>query len=335
MKIRNGHAGEISQAKIAGKYGSGIIGPVQKFLLPVVIILLIGVLSACLWIRSDKVEVSLDDEYRVVHLFGTGFFFHKTETGIQRLDLVDIEKGNASKINTVNSCQKKYAAVIYTKGVKLYDHGKYVSGYQDTGGLEVLSSFFSDYDGNGNDDLFLLFRKEGKKYGEKLIILNFNRGMVRKTYEESFQKLNPWKVQVCDVDGDGQKEVSLGVYTMAKYHRVYAKRPFLYYFHKNKLYPKWLGSRLSQPFDDYIFCDVDGNKMDELISIETMRDGKKELDAYQWKGFGFESIGVSEEYAQMGGLKANGKAVTVVCGDKKTARRKAFEYHNGKLKTRR
>lgn len=238
------------------------------------------------------------------------------------------------QISTLTSNQKKYAVSISTRDVKIYDRGKYISGYENENRMETISSFVADYDGDGNDDLFLLLKKKEEEYGEKLIILNYNGKKIEKTYDVSFQKVNPWKVQVCDVDGDGTMEVSLGVYTEAKYHPVYAKRPFLYEFHNHQLYPKWLGSRLSRPFDDYVFCDVDGDKMDELISVETTREGKKELNAYKWTGFGFESIGVSQAYDIIGDIGTDCGSVTAVCGSQTTAEAKTFTYRNGKMETK-
>jgi hypothetical protein len=297
------------------------------------VILILTLLLACFLLRTERIYLSPNDEYRVIHLFGTNLFFHNTGARIPMFNLIDTEKDDISKINIFASCKKKYALLVYSKGVKIYDHGQHVSGYENDSMMATVSSCVADYDGNGNDDIFLLLKKEDEKYGERLIVLNYNDEKVEKTYDASFKKVNPWKVQVCDVDGDGEKEVSLAVYTVAKYHPVSAKRPFIYNFHDNKLYPKWLGSRLSRPFDDYVFCDVDGDKKDELISVETTKEGKKELDVYKWKGFGFESVGVSKAYDQMDDIKADGKLITVVCGNKFSKELEAFEYRNGKIET--
>lgn len=341
MEIRNDHAKETPCTKFSGRCidpeTTGDAHKQRKIRLIKTIIffsvIILAVLSARFFIKTERISLSTNDEYRIVHLFGTNFFFHNAESGIPIFHLIDIEKDGTSKINTLTSCQKRYAAVVYARGVKLYNHGKYVSGYENDNMMATVSSFIADYDGNGNDDIFLLLKKKNEEYGERLIVLNYNDKKIVKTYDASFEKLNPWKVQVCDVDGDGKMEISLGVYTVAKYHPVYAKRPFIYYFHDNKLYPKWLGSRLSRPFDDYLFCDVDGDKMDELISVETTQDGKKELDVYKWTGFGFESIGVSKAYDTIYDIKVNGKLITVVCGDKNAKEPKAFEYRNGKIET--
>jgi hypothetical protein len=114
--------------------------------------------------------------------------------------------------------------------------------------------------------------------------------------------LNPWKVQCADVDGDGGLDISIGAYKTTPFHPVYAKRPFIYDFN-GSLEPKWLGSRLSKPFEDYVFEDIDSDGMDEIISSEILSNGKMLLNAYKWKGFGFEAMGCSGEYESISGIK--------------------------------
>ncbi|HOJ12472.1 MAG TPA: hypothetical protein PK733_18060 [Clostridiales bacterium] len=74
----------------------------------------------------------------------------------------------------------------------------------------------------------------GSEYCESLsIILNDKQNEQAKYEVKVLQKyligeLNPWKLQTADVDGDGNIEISLGVYKTAKFHQAYDKRPFLY-----------------------------------------------------------------------------------------------------------
>jgi len=159
----------------------------------------------------------------------------------------------------------------------------------------ILSSCISDLDNDGNDKILLITGQKGASFGDSLVILDFDGGF-REIYQQSFQVLNPWKVQTADVDGDGRKEISLGVYKESQFHPVMAKRPFLYDWHDHDIVPKWQGSRLSRPFDDYIFADLDGNGRDELIAIERLESGEKVLQAYSWKGFGFEGVGESPPF---------------------------------------
>jgi len=100
------------------------------------------------------------------------------------------------------------------------------------------------------------------------------------------ERLNPWKVQAADVDGDGEVEIGIGVYKKARFHPVMAKRPFIYGWDGKQLYPKWLGSRLSRPFTDFVLADF-GKAGTKLVAIEETKDGENELAIYRWSGFGF------------------------------------------------
>ena len=97
----------------------------------------------------------------------------------------------------------------------------------------------------------------------------------------------PWKLTVADVDGDGRKEIVVGVFKATKF----IPRPhnclFIYDWDGQRAAPKWLGSTLSRPFTDFGFADTNGDGRDELYSIETKRDGRLTLAAYSWNSFGF------------------------------------------------
>jgi hypothetical protein len=118
-------------------------------------------------------------------------------------------------------------------------------------------------------------------------------------YEKSVENLRPWKIQVCDVDGDKKPDISIGVYKTTLFHPEMAKRPFIYNWENGFISPKWLGSRLSQPLDDYVFCDVDKDGMDEIIAIENTVDNKKVIGVYKWKGFGVELMASGDKYKGM------------------------------------
>ena len=100
-------------------------------------------------------------------------------------------------------------------------------------------------------------------------------------YRIDLKAINSWKVQTADVDGDGEMEISLGVFKTTRTDPVMSKRPFIYNWDEKGLHPKWLGSRLSRPFDDYVFYDMDQDGMDELIAIEHLADGSKVINSYE------------------------------------------------------
>lgn len=233
----------------------------------------------------------------------------------------------------------------------------------------ILSSSIADLDQDGRDEIILLVSKDvgsddGEdtgsasndtgRYGEDLVVLSVDKDSDESnemisagnnlTYKEIYRnhckELNPWKVQTSDVDGDGMTEIALAVYKTSPFHPVMAKRPFLYDWVNGGIFPKWRGSRLSRPFDDYVFADMDSNGKDELVSAEHLADGGKVISCYCWKGFGFEKIAESEGFEDISSIRAE-----LLSGERTNAvhakvlvdskwEEKIFYYFEGTLLTR-
>lgn len=198
----------------------------------------------------------------------------------------------------------------------------------------IISSCRADLDNDGVVEELLLEGESKSGYADFLSVRSGGQEISRSLLKE----LKPWKVQAADVDGDGKPEISVGVFKTARFDPVPDKRPFIYNWNQNGLSPKWLGSRLSRPFDDYIFSDVDGDGMDELISIEHLADGKKVINSYKWKGFGFEGLGESRSFRDIRELKADTAAgpelpvltAEILEGDR--WEQIALKYEDGELK---
>lgn len=156
-------------------------------------------------------------------------------------------------------------------------------------GNRVKDSVLGDIDGDGNEEFIVLTKELFNKFGKDVIIYS-NEDELTELYREVFADINPWKLDISDVDADGFDELSVGVYKDTIFHKTMAKRPFLYDYNGVKLIPKWRGSRLSRPLTEYSFYDLDNDGCDEIISIEELEDGRKILNSYKWRGFGFEGF---------------------------------------------
>lgn len=157
--------------------------------------------------------------------------------------------------------------------------------------LGISSYALGNVVGDGEDYLVGLIN-------EDMVIFTM-AGVFTEIYRKDYSHLKPWKVSLGDVDGNGVDEISIGVYKESPLHPVMAKRPFIYSFIDGEIQPKWRGSRLSRPFMDYNFYDIDGDGIDELISIEILKGGSNLINTYKWKGFGFEGFEESDDYEQI------------------------------------
>lgn len=252
-----------------------------------------------------------------IHKNKTSFFtcklFGWNIQGIkQRLKLIGIKIVESLKEELTNpqifkDKDKKYIVFITQDAVKIYSlNGEMTWEYKVTDDENcIFSNSISDIDNDLTDEILLITGRKGEDYGESLIILTLNQG-VQEKFNQSLSELNPWKVQTADIDGDGIKEISISVYKKSKFHPVMAKRPFLYNWNGRDITPKWRGSRLSRPFEDYIFSDIDRDGLDELLSVELLRDGSKVISLYKWTGFGFELIAESDRYPDILDIKKEG-----------------------------
>lgn len=156
-------------------------------------------------------------------------------------------------------------------------------------GDRVLEYSLGDIDEDNEQELIVLTKNISSKFGTDIVIYS-SKDELNELYRENFSELKPWKIITGDVDGDNIDEVSIGVYKETIFHKVMAKRPFIYSYIDNKLQPKWRGSRLSKPIVDYTFYDIDEDTHDEIISIETLENEQMVLNSYKWRGFGFEGF---------------------------------------------
>lgn len=193
---------------------------------------------------------------------------------------------------------------------------------------KILDYTIGDVNGDNYDEFVVLTKGLFGKYGKDVVIY---KGVYDLTeiYREDFSDLKPWKIDTGDIDGDGTKELSIGVYKQTIFHPVMAKRPFIFSFRDNKLMAKWRGSRLSRPFTDYTFFDIDHDGIDEIISIEILENEKMSINSYKWIGFGIEGFMESKEFDRITGFElVNGVSVEIVDNEEEFIGKVLIENEN-------
>lgn len=152
----------------------------------------------------------------------------------------------------------------------------------------------------------VLFRKPFSSYSNRIEI-ETNGDVYRKDFKGK-NPFNIWKLEVGDVEGNGEMELALGVYKKSPHHQVLTKRVFLYNIVGGRLKPKFRASRLSLPMDDFILYDIDGDGRDEIVSIE-IKDKSYIIAAYQYENFHLTRDYVSEPLVMKPSFEEKGKVI--------------------------
>jgi hypothetical protein len=146
--------------------------------------------------------------------------------------------------------------------------------------------------------VYALISQSGQTdYGDFLVI--FHRQDKKewiRIYENDFTELKPWKIELADIDGDGEVEILTAVRKTTHFDKIEKNRMFIFNYREDKLIKKWTGSQIAGAWEDYIVGDLLNIPGEELIFIEQLEDGKERICIYYWFDFGFLLLAESEAY---------------------------------------
>jgi hypothetical protein len=94
--------------------------------------------------------------------------------------------------------------------------------------------------------------------------------------------------EIGDVDGNGTKDIAVGIIKTARYDSIARKRIFLFQLQEGSIIPLWLGSRVSQPLQEFALFPV--SEKSNVRTIELEQDGSYLVAEYEWYGFGLSFV---------------------------------------------
>lgn len=144
---------------------------------------------------------------------------------------------------------------------------------------------------------YTLISKEGVyAYGDFFVVFKRIGSGWQRLYENDFKDLQPWKLEVADIDGDDNKEILIAVRKTTLYDNEMKNRMFIFNYVNEILAKKWTGSQIAGIWNDYYTFDLLSTPGDELIFIEQAENDKEKISIYSWFDFGFFRIAESGEY---------------------------------------
>lgn len=157
-----------------------------------------------------------------------------------------------------------------------------------------------DYVRDNNVIYSIISQTDRSEYGNRFVVFeNEEQGSWKRTYENDFQSLKPWKIERSDLDGDTVPEILIAVRKTTRFDPCEKNRLFVFDYTKGKLVKKWTGSDIAGTWVDFIAGDLLGIPGDELIFVEASQGKEEKISIYYWFDFGFLRLAESRSYEEI------------------------------------
>ena len=87
----------------------------------------------------------------------------------------------------------------------------------------LLSVSIGDLGNDNKNELVMILKRPGDEYGKSLVIVSLQKDRGNRIQVYDMKNLNPWRVHIADVDGDGIKELSIGVYKKTRLDQLWQR----------------------------------------------------------------------------------------------------------------
>ncbi len=175
---------------------------------------------------------------------------------------------------------------------------------------KVIDFKIYDIDADDNDEILIISKSamDQEEHSDLVIYetdVIYGQIKIKEIYRQDFSEIKPWKVDVCNLDNDGEADIFIGVQKDTLFYKDVRKRPFFYSWDGKHLSKKWLGSFFTDwelidiAFGDYYNLGYD------LAAVLEKNNESYRVGIYKFIGFGFENMDTSQIYTDVRSIETS------------------------------